>query len=282
MAIHIGCGSWTDKEYVGVLYPKGVPSTERLGVYSQWFDRVEVNSFYRAIPKREYVERWVAQTPAKFTFDVKLTREFSDGPAAAARGEVMSRFLYAAQPIITANKLGVFLLPMPPSFSPANHRLQELDTLIEKLAPYALAVELRHRDWLAVPQRAETLDYFHAKKLVWVSTDAVSADAVRLMPRLDVVTNPLHAYFRLHGRNPAYATAGSTDEGHHHDYAAAELEEIAARIKSISKQAKDVHVTLNNHAENFAPKAAITLKHLLGQPTLSAPPEKPGRQVELF
>ncbi|HEY4248985.1 MAG TPA: DUF72 domain-containing protein [Lacunisphaera sp.] len=282
MAIHIGCGSWTDKEYVGVLYPKGVPPRELLAVYSQWFDRVEANSFYRAIPKREYVERWVAQTPAKFTFDVKLSREFSDDPAAAARGEAMGRFLHAAEPIIAANKLGVFLLPMPPSFSPAKHRLQELDATIEKLAPHALAVELRHRDWLAGPQRAETLDYFHAKKLVWVSTDTVAADAARLMPLLDVVTNPRHAYFRLHGRNPAYATAGSTDEGHHHDYTATELTEIAGRIKSVTKQAKEVHVTLNNHAENFAPNAAIKLCKLLGVPTLSAIPEKPGRQEELF
>ncbi len=282
MAIHIGCGSWTDKEYVGVLYPKGVPPTERLAIYAQWFDRVEANSFYRAIPKREYVERWVAQTPAKFTFDVKLSKEFSDDPDAAARGEVMSRFLYAAEPILAAKKLGVFLLPMPPSFEPKKHRLQELDALIEKLAPRALAVELRNREWLEGAQRAETLDFFNEKKLVWVSTDMAQADAKRVMPLLDVVTNPQRAYFRLHGRNPAYATAGSTDEGHHHDYTDVELKEIAARIKSVASKAKEVHVTLNNHAEDFAPKAAIALKRLLGQPTLERPPEKPGQQDELF
>lgn len=282
MALKIGCGSWTDDDYVGVLYPKGLAKTSRLAMYAQWFERVELNSFYHAIQKRDYVERWVEQTPDRFTFDVKLPRDFSERPDAAARDETMSRFLHAIQPIVVARKLGVFLLTMPPSFLPGKRQLTELDGVIQKLRPHALAVELRHRGWLEGSARASTLDYFHAHKLVWVSVDVAQVDAPRILPPLDIVTNPQHAYARLHGRNPGYATAGSKEEGHHHHYTDTELAEIAARLKRLAEQAKTVHVTFNNHAEDFAPRAAIALKRLLGQPTLSGPPEKPGEQAELF
>ena len=282
MAVHLGCGSWTDDEYVGVLYAKGLAKTSRLSVYAEWFDRVEVNSFYHAIPKREYVQRWVDQTPAKFRFDIKLPKEFSENPAGAARDETVARFLHAVQPVLAANKLGVYLLTMPPSFGPPKRSLTELDGVIEKLRPHVLAVELRHRGWLEGSERATTLDYFHAQQLVWVSVDVAPVDSPRILPLLDVASNPQHAYLRLHGRNPAYGTAGSTEAGHYHDYTPDELGEIAARIKTLAAKAKNVHVTCNNHVENFAPKAAIALKRLLGQPTLSGPPGPPSEQTELF
>lgn len=282
MAIRIGCGSWTDSAYVGLLYAKGTPSTERLAVYSQWFDRVEVNSFYHHIPKLEYVERWIGQTPKEFRFDVKLTEEFSMNPSAAAKGGAAARFMRAVQPFIAAKRLGVFLLTLPPSFAPPQRRLEELTEVISLVAPYSLAVELRHRDWLAGTQREATLAFFRAHRLVWVSVDQPRVEAVRILPRTDVVTHPSHAYFRLHGRNPGYAEAGSTEEGHRHDYTEAELQEIAGRIKGVAREAAEVSVTLNNHADDLAPKAAIALKRLLGQPVLSGPPPKPGEQGEMF
>src|SRR5476649_2136634 len=75
--IHIGCGSWADPEYVGALYPKGLPAKDRLAEYARHFDRVELNSTYYATPAQKVVANWAVQTPAKFTFDVKLHKEFS-------------------------------------------------------------------------------------------------------------------------------------------------------------------------------------------------------------
>jgi uncharacterized protein YecE (DUF72 family) len=79
------------------------------------------------------------------------------------------------------------------------------------------------------------------------------------------VTHPHLAYLRLHGRNPDYLQAANAAEKHHYDYTTAELEEIVTRIKTLAQRARDVHVSVNNHAENFAPKAALALRRLLGQ-----------------
>ncbi|MDB6115498.1 MAG: hypothetical protein JWQ62_2443 [Lacunisphaera sp.] len=283
MAIHIGCGSWTDDAYAGLLYAKGWPKAERLAAYAQWFDRIEINSFTHAIPPLRNVAKWVEQTPAGFIFDVKLPPQFSENPSAAAQGEMHGVLLRAVQPIVAAKKLGTFLLTLPPSFSPDIRRLDEITALVEKLRPHLLAVELRNRAWVETERRAATLDYFAAQQIAWVAVDMFqAAEARRLMPAVDVVTDPRLAYMRLHGRNPAYARVGSTKEGHHHDYTDVELKEIAGRVKALAELAKNVHVTFNNHAEDFAPKAAIALKRLLGQPVLGAPPEKGGTQLELM
>jgi uncharacterized protein YecE (DUF72 family) len=266
MAIHIGCGSWADAKYVGILYPKGSPPKARLSLYAQWFDRIELNNTYHNTPTAKAVAEWESQTPAGFIFDFKLHRSFSQSPARAAGSDEVERLHAAAEPLLTAKKLGVFLLTLPPSFGPERHRLDELDALIGKLPPRPLAVELRHRDWVSGDALATTLDYFRRNKLVWVAVDLPQLDSSSLLPPIDEVTNAQVAYLRLHGRNPGYLKAESAAEKHHHDYAEGELREIIKRIKTLAAGAKDVHVSVNNHAADFAPKAAKELRKMLGQP----------------
>jgi uncharacterized protein YecE (DUF72 family) len=263
MAIQVGLGSWADPEYVGVLYPKGLPAKERLRGYAEHFDRVEVNSTYYATPARQVVAHWVALTPAQFTFDVKLAREFSQTPKKAAAGDLPARFLDAMQPLSDARKLGAFLLTLAPFFGPKRHALAELDAVVEKLRPWPLAVELRHRGWVDGDALAATLDYFRSRKLVWVALDLPRLEAPQLLPPLDEVTNPALAYVRLHGRNPHYLEAESAAGRHDYDYPPPELAEIATRVRALAQEAADVHVSFNNHARDFAPKAALAFRKLL-------------------
>lgn len=264
MAIRIGCGSWADDEYVGLLYPQGTPAADRLRVYAQKFDRVELNATYYATPRRETVAGWVKQTPPGFLFDVKLHRAFSQSPANAAAGDFAPRLLDALEPMISEKKLGAFLLTLAPGFSPERRHLDELDGVAEKLRPHLLAMELRHRDWVDEDRLGETLAYFRQHKLVWVALDLPRLDAPSLLPPIDEVTNPRLAYIRLHGRNRKYLAAKSPAERHHYDYPERELAELATRIRSLADKASDVHVSVNNHAETYAPKAALALQAQLG------------------
>ena len=275
MAIHIGCGSWRDDEYVGVLYPKKLPEKKRLEFYTKWFDRVELNATYHALPKTEYVQAWETQTPPGFIFDVKLPRGFSDNPAASAKDGLCERTIEMIRPFLDAKKFGLFLLTLSPSFTTKKHRLEELDDVVEKLRPHGIAVELRSRDWVESNRLAETLEYFRSRKLVWVALDLPRIDSPKLLPPIDEVTNPAVAYMRLHGRNPKYLSGENAKDKHRYAYTERDLKEIAARIQKLATKAKDVHVSMNNHAEDFAPKAAIALRRLLGQPVRSDVPEWP-------
>jgi uncharacterized protein YecE (DUF72 family) len=189
--ISVGIGSWTDTEYTPLLFPKGVPSDERLKVYATWFDHVEVNSSYHAMPRRAWVESWAKQTPAGFIFDFKLPRSFSDDPENSARdGTLLSRLLETTRPLLDERKLGAFFFTLPPSFTPKRRGLEELDGLVEKLQPHTIAVELRHRGWIDGEQRQRTLDYFRARKLVWIAVDMPQVDGSIIMPPVDEVTSP--------------------------------------------------------------------------------------------
>jgi uncharacterized protein YecE (DUF72 family) len=263
MAIRIGCGSWADPEYMGLLYPKAFPPDLRLCAYAMWFDSVEVNSTYYAIPRREAVEKWIEQTPATFLFDLRLPRAISQSPEKAGTdGRLIHLLLENLKPLIQSKRLGAFLLVLSPYFIPGRHRLEELDSLIGKIRPYSLAVELRHASWVTDNNLASTLRFFKERKLTWVSVDMPPIKGSNLMPAIDEVTQPGLAYLRLHGRNPRYVEAKSAEE--RYMYSEAELDEIAQRIKNLSQKAENVRIVANNHAVDFAPRTALSLKHLFG------------------
>jgi uncharacterized protein YecE (DUF72 family) len=116
-----------------------------------------------------------------------------------------------------------------------------------------------------------------------VALDLPRVDAPGILPAIDEVTQPELAYLRAHGRNPHYAKAKSAEERHTYAYGEAELAEIATRVRNLAKRAKDVHVSLNNHAKDYAPKAALMLRRLLGQSVRETIPEKmSGEQMSLL
>jgi uncharacterized protein YecE (DUF72 family) len=195
-----------------------------------------------------------------------MPKDVSTDPEATARGgTLVSMLLRVADPAIAAGKLGTFFLVLPPSFGPKKRKLEELDPLVEKLSPHLLAVELRHSDWVTGEQREKTLEFFRARKLVWIAVDMPRIEESAIMPPVDEVTNPRLAYLRLHGRRPDWLTLkGDVEEKHTYEYNATELEEIAARVRGLAAKADAVHVVANNHAQDFAPKTALALQQLLG------------------
>jgi uncharacterized protein YecE (DUF72 family) len=275
MAIRVGCGSWADDEYAGLLYPRGLASAQRLREYAKWFDHVEVNSSYYATPKRATVLNWIKQTPPGFLFDIKLHRHLLSSiskprPDDAAKKDLLAYLLGEVQPLIKARKLGAFLLLLPPHFRPGKNRLEELDVLVKRIKPHRLAVEFRNHAWVKGKQRAATLAYFRGNGITWVSVDMPRLKDSTLMPPLEEVTQPKLAYLRLHGRNKAWLEAGSAEERHTYLYRDRELKEIVAQVKRMAKKADEVRVVANNHAQDFAPRTALALRRLLGQPVPKA------------
>ena len=266
MAIQIGCGSWADPEYAELLHPSGLPADMRLSAYAMWFDHVEVNATYYALPKKETVTKWGEATPDSFLFDIRLPRAISQSPVKAAQeGRLLDYLWEGLSPLIEAKKLGTFLLVLSPFFKPGKHELEELDALIQKMEAHPLAIELRHRAWVDGDAREKTLAYFRERKVTWVSVDMPQLEDSELMPPVDEVTQPSLAYLRLHGRNPLYLESKTAEERHTYAYTEKDLVDIVKRIQHLSAKAKNVRVVANNHAQDFAPLTALTLRQMLGQ-----------------
>jgi uncharacterized protein YecE (DUF72 family) len=302
--ILVGTASWTDPGFVERWYPKKMAAHERLGWYAQHFEMVEVNSTFYSVPDARMVERWCATTPNNFIFDVKLHQLFSFHSTprkllppglqrlvqADAKGKVTASttlrdalfesFLRPMSILKSAGKLGVFLLQLSPAFSPRKHELAELESLIEKLADYPLAIEFRNRDWVVGNQLRSTIDFLRKRHVGFVNVDAPASDHFSVVPsELNEITNPNFSYLRLHGRDAkAYLTGKTVASRFNYDYSDKEIAEVADRTGELAEGAKAVHVVFNNNNLDYAPRAAMRLRTALGQ---SVPPLSP-QTPELF
>jgi len=297
--ILVGTSSWADPGFVKEWYPQGLAARERLPYYAKRFRYVELNSSFYAIPDRNTVRKWAEETPDDFVFDVKVHRALSrhaaeldslppdlrDEATTNERGRVVltpeleetlaHRLVEEVAPL--GGKLGVLLAQLTPAFSPSRRKLSELDGLVDALRPHRLAIELRHRGWVAEKRRDETLAWFSERGVAFVSVDAPRADQFQIMPsELDAVTDDSVAYLRAHGRNAqGYLTGKTVAERFGWRYEDDELEEIAGRARGMAEQAAEVHVAFNNNRGDDAPTAAQRFQALLGR----EPPADPQLQL---
>jgi uncharacterized protein YecE (DUF72 family) len=300
--ILVGTSSWADPGFVEDWYPRGMASRDRLAWYAERFEVVEVNSSFYAVPEERTVRRWAEVTPEHFVFDYKLHRLLSrhsapleslppslrDSARTTSRGRVILRpeteqamveeTLAAVAPLREAGKLGVLLLQLTPAFSPRDHRLEELEPLLEAFAPLIVAVEIRHRGWVEGERAQETFDFLAERSAAFVGVDAPPGDHMTIMPSIDAVTNPAIAYLRAHGRNTdGYLTGRSVAERFGWEYSGEELEEMAGRARTLAEQADVVHVLFNNNRSANAPTSAREFRQKLGQD----PGPPPGGEEQL-
>jgi uncharacterized protein YecE (DUF72 family) len=301
--ILVGTASWSDLGFVEHWYPKKMPAADRLAWYAQHFEMVEVNSTFYSVPDARMVERWCRSTPAGFTFDVKLHQLLSRHstnvkllpPALQraaetdAKGKVkltprietamIEQFRQPLEILRGSGKLGALLLQLSPAFSPKMHELTELDPLLDALAGFRIAIELRNRNWAEGKRLQATLDFLCAHSATFVSVDAPAEKHFTIMPPdLNEVTNSGLAYLRLHGRDVrAYTTGKTVASRFNYNYSDEEIAEVAQRARKLARQAREVHVVFNNNALDYAPHAASRMRVALGQMIADIP-----RQTELF
>jgi uncharacterized protein YecE (DUF72 family) len=302
--ILVGTASWSDPGFVERWYPKGMPANERLPWYAAQFEMVEVNSTFYSVPDPRMAERWCRCTPDGFVFDVKLhqllSRHSTDSKllppklrrdaGTNGKGKVkltptiekamIREFLDGIEILHASGKLGALLLQLSPSFSPAKHRLSELDDLLGAIADYEIAIEFRNRNWVVDEQQDATLKYLSAHRATLVSVDAPKQEHFTIMPpSLNAITNSRLGYLRLHGRDArAYLTGKTVAARFNYDYSDEEIDEVAIRCRGLAEKASSVHVIFNNNALDYAPHAALRLRAALGQVMAKVPP----RQAELF
>lgn len=276
----VATGGWSPAEW----YPPGFPPRERLRSLSERLWAVEIDSSFYALPAARTVQRWAKITPERFSFTAKLHRALSrhaaplkslpgdlrDGVRLTERGRVLldedleaalcARTLEVFEPLFAAGRLDCLLLQLTPAFNPSQHRLAELEPLVQALAPVPLAIELRHRGWM---ERCDsTLGWFRDVGIAFVCVDAPDVEAPTAMPRTDAVTRGDLAYLRAHGRNAqGYLRGRSAAERFDYAYTHAELRELAERARTLAEDAERVECVFANGSH--ALESALALREIL-------------------
>ena len=146
MAIRIGCSGWNYAHWRnGVFYPPRCPPRRWLSFYSEHFDTVEVNTTFYRLPATASVARWVDETPAGFTFAVKVSRYITHVKRLVDVPQHLPLLYDRIAPLLGSFKLGPFLWQLPPTFACDRDRLAAaLEALNDG---HRHAFEFRHPSW---------------------------------------------------------------------------------------------------------------------------------------
>jgi uncharacterized protein YecE (DUF72 family) len=238
----VGCSGWNYEHWRdGVFYPPRLPARDWLGFYAERFETVEVNATFYRLPRRDAVERWVAESPDGFTFAIKASRYLTHVKRLRDTSTHLPLLLERIEPLLESPKLGPLLWQLPGTFKRDDDRLAEaLDAFPRGLRH---AIEFRHESWFA----DDVLALLRSRGVALVIADGPK---VRSFQRYETTAD--FTYVRLH--------AGA--RGRRGNYSLAELEEWATRIARWRRNG-DVFVYFNNDWEGFAPANAATLAALL-------------------
>jgi uncharacterized protein YecE (DUF72 family) len=287
----------------------------RLRYYARFFDTVEVNSAYYAIPDVRNTRLWAERTPPGFLFNVKayslLTGHHPKAeslpadvqallpahPARTPRGEIdrggipteavdaaLALFRASLGPLAEAGKLGYVLFQFAPWVHFGEAWLDYLTSLPPRLPGFTVAAEFRHRSWFPDHER-ETLDALRAAGLAHVVVDGpVIGGSV---PRV-ATTTARTAVIRLHGRNAEGWVRQLRGEGpavrekYDYFYTEAELAELTPEIEALGEEAEQILVSFNNNNRAYPVQNALMLRRMLGQHVETPPPVTPAESGELF
>src|SRR5215218_4764703 len=70
--LYVGTSGWSYPSWRPDFYPEGTKPADFLRYYADRFDTVELNTTGYRLPAEEQFSRWAQQTPAGFTFAVKM------------------------------------------------------------------------------------------------------------------------------------------------------------------------------------------------------------------
>lgn len=281
--IYLGTCAWSCDDWRGSFYPEQLPQGRRLEFYAQYFNAVEVDSTFYAVPTSHTVEQWRERTPEGFRFCCKLPRAITHERRLRDSDDPFREFLKRVEGL--GEKLGPVLVQLPPTFKPERDE-EALRAFITQLPEWPrFAVEFRDAAWHA--PRIEQMLARHAVSHAWndiTPLEEQTTAAFGFLPetsdlRYIRLLGDLSAKYCVDGTNiPRYGSLmWPRDEG---------LENWTLKIHRHVQAGADVHVFCANHFEGSAPLTAIRLAQRLGIPVASPAPNaatvKPGEQMDLF
>jgi uncharacterized protein YecE (DUF72 family) len=206
---------------------------------------------------------------------------YADDLPARSLDAALDRFLVSIASVREFGRLGAVVFPFPSYFTPGTRALDYLEWLRGRSGDLPIAVELRHRDWVAGKQRDATMEFFSEHQLAYVCVDVPSGfDSSQ--PPLSVATTDT-AFVRFHGRNSGAWERGADtgDDRFGYDYKDVDLEPWKARLEKLAGTARSVHVTFSGRTTEAASRNARLLVRVLSgevTPERTPPPSGPPRK----
>ncbi|SPS07436.1 DUF72 domain-containing protein [Latilactobacillus sakei] len=280
--ITIGLTTWSEHQS---LMPEKKQLT--LNDYAQFLPIVEVDSFYYALQAPTVSAKWLQQVPHQFQFIVKahkaMTKQEDYTDFTSTEKELFVRYKQSIQPLLDAGQLTAVLFQFPPFFQLNQENVQYLRRIRTWLPDVPIAVEFRNGTWYDEAYKKNMFAFLKQLKMTHVIVDEAQTPT-NSVPFEPVVTNPDFAMLRLHGRNMAgWQNPGAMWRKQRtlYRYNADELQQFAATVQRLTKQAKEFAIIFNNNSGGDAADNALALQQILGITFENLAPKGP-EQTSLF
>ena len=241
--LFLGCAGWSYKEWIGPLYD---PDKSMLQQYSSVFDTVELDSSFYRPPDEGTILGLTKYTNRGFMFSAKIYRKFTHDLAMKLNEDAVTeleKFVQLFDPLLTQDRLGCFLVQLPPSLKKDNRLLE--DFLAALPHRYDYVVEFRHKSWLD-PESWRTLAKYKAAYCI--------VDEPLLPPEIHITSDIGYIRWHGHGERPWYD----------YQYTQNQLQEWLPRIKTVHENTKKTFGIFNNHFHGYAPENCLQIMGMLG------------------
>ena len=277
MNFHLGCAVWSYKGWVGDFYPPKSHPKDFLRLYSQRFTAVEGNTTFYAVPQRDTLARWAAQTPPGFKFCLKLPKEFTHNGLLQPSIPGALDFLERVGEL--GDRLGPIFAQLPPSYSP--EYAEDLTAFLRVLpaAQIPLALEVRHLDWFKEPHGSQLrgiLAQFGVGRVlldtrgIYNSSDDPQVNSQRRKPKLPLQPSVTAGFSLIRFISHPQREVNQSF-----------LEEWAVRLDSWLRQGLQIYFFVHCPIEERSPGTARCFQQLLEQRGANVPP-LPWNQVNFF
>jgi uncharacterized protein YecE (DUF72 family) len=214
--------------------------------YASVFDTVELNSSFYRQPDEGTILGLTRNTKRGFMFSAKINRKFTHELRLKLNEDSqdeLESFVQLFDPLLTQDRLGCFLVQLPPSLR-RNDRLLE-DFLAALPHRYDYVVEFRHKSWMD-DSTWHILSKYQAAYCI--------VDEPLLPPEVHVTSSIGYIRWHGHGERPWYD----------YRYTQQQLQDWVPRIREIQANTKKTFGIFNNHFHGFAPENCIQTMQMLG------------------
>lgn len=275
--IRVGPAGWSYPDWEGRVYPRHKPAHfHALPFLARYFDTIEINSSFYAMPRADNAARWVALVAdrPRFRFYAKLNRDFTHMPEPVV-GERDDEWMAKARtfregidPLVRSKRLAGVLVQFPVTFLHGKSEVRRIGRLRELFPDLPLVLEVRHQSWFVRPATDQLRGLSYS--LAYIDMPA----AWNHPPPWHEPTGPI-GYLRLHGRNEAQWFRGDAERDDKYDYLydARETDELARKALRIASVHDETAIVTNNHFSGQAVANAIDLMFALSHTPVLAPAE---------
>ncbi len=258
--LFIGPAGWSYSDWKSVVFPDG-KRVDALKFISAYFDTVEINSSFYAIPHLKYVRSWIDRVKdnKNFLFTIKLYRNITHEPQLLTEYDI-KRMLEVIDLLMENGCLGSILAQFPYKFHQTEENRKYLVKIRKWFSERPFAVEFRHRSWW----NKKILEFLTSLDIALCNIDQPRVSYY--FPLTDVVTIPSFSYLRCHGRNAEdwFGEHTDRDKRYNYRYSREELLELASVAKSLASKANKVFVIFNNHFRGSAVFNAMEFCEIVG------------------